>query len=197
MLLKVINLGGRNGKGGGRNKKPNPLKAFGISSERVNPVSMKNMENQCEAGFQCKGTGAITSRDVAQYHKRVGAESRNNRWVTPAQMKNHGQLTCCGACWNWGAEQIRQGAPAVMHRQHSNGSMVLLDFCILNRTAVEAQMDAPRGKPKGPHMKEVHRLEQELVNGSMTLKAKNGAVKVVTAKELGGRHRRRSRGGCG
>ena len=112
MLLKVINLGGRNGKGGGRNKKPNPLKAFGISSERVNPVSMKNMENQCEAGFQCKGTGAITSRDVAQYHKRVGAESRNNRWVTPAQMKNHGQLTCCGACWNWGAEQIRKGAPA-------------------------------------------------------------------------------------
>ena len=49
---------------------------------------------------------------------------------------------------------------------------------------MEAQMDAPRGKPKGPHMKEVHRLEQELVNGSMTLKAKNGAVKVVTAKEL-------------
>ena len=65
--------------------------------------------------------------------------------------------------------------------------VAILDFCILNRTAVEAQMDAPRGKPKGPHMKEVHRLEQELVNGSMTLKAKNGAVKVVTAKELGGR----------
>ena len=48
-------------------------------------------------------------------------------------------------------------------------------------------MDAPRGKPKGPHMKELQRLEQELVNGSMTLRAKNGAVKVLTAKELNGR----------
>ena len=74
-----------------------------------------------------------------------------------------------------------------MQRKHSNGPMVFLDFCILNRNAVEAQMEGPRGKPKGPHMKELQRLEQELVNGSMTLKAKNGAVKVLTAKELGGR----------
>ena len=74
-----------------------------------------------------------------------------------------------------------------MQRKHSNGPMVFLDFCILNRNAVESQMEEPRGKPKGPHMKEVQRLEQELVNGSMTLRAKNGAIKVITAKELGGR----------